>query len=631
MKQLKTYYIIDFDSTFVRVEALDLLSKITLKDNPRQEEIAREIETITRLGMEGSIGFRESLTRRLNLFQPNNDHITRLISELHKQITPSIARNIDFFMKHAKQIYIISGGFKEYIYPVIETFGLDVKNVLANEFRFDKNGTIVGFDSKNPLSQDEGKVEAVKKLGLKGRVIVIGDGITDYQIKERGVADVFYYFAENVRRGGVMAKADAVLPNFEEFLFRENLPRIVSYPKHRMKVLFLENIDQVAIEAFKKEGYVVETEKSALGEDELAKRIEDISILGIRSKTEVTPAVLQNAKKLLAIGAFCIGTNQIDLQGSSKRGIAIFNAPYSNTRSVVELVVGEMIMLFRQVFDKSIKLHNGVWDKSSAGSFEARGKKLGILGYGNIGTQLGVLAENLGMEVYFFDIADKLALGNAKKCNTLFELLHISDVVTVHVDGRKTNKSLISTPEFEAMKQGVIFFNNSRGSVVDVKALAKAIKNGKVKGAAVDVFPQEPKSNKDPFISDLQRLPNVILTPHIGGSTEEAQRNIGEFVSQKLISFINRGNTMLSVNFPQLQLPELRNAHRLIHIHENKPGLLAGINQVLAQHEINIAGQYLQTNSYIGYVITDIDRQYSEEVLQELKRIDGTIRFRVLY
>lgn len=627
----KTFYIIDFDSTFVTVEALDLLARIALKDHPRQDKITKEIENITRLGMEGKIGFRESLTRRLTLFQPNNDHITKLISELHKQITPSITRNIDFFIKNAKQVYIISGGFKEYIYPVIEMFGLDVKNVLANEFRFDKNGTVVGFDTKNPLSQDEGKVKAVRKIGLKGRVVVIGDGITDYQIKERGVADVFYYFAENVRRGGVMAKADAVLPNFDEFLFRENLPRAVSYPKHRMKVLLLENIDQIAVEAFKKEGYVVEVEKRALGEEELAKRIEDISILGIRSKTEVTPGVLKNAKKLLAIGAFCIGTNQVDLQGSSKKGIAVFNAPYSNTRSVVELVIGEIIILFRQVFDRSSKLHDGVWDKSSAGSFEVRGKKLGIIGYGNIGTQLGVLAENLGMKVYFFDIADKLALGNAKKCNTLSELLRISDAVTVHVDGRKTNKSLISTPEFEAMKQGVIFLNNSRGSVVDVKALERAIKNGRVKGAAVDVFPQEPKSNKDPFISDLQRLPNVILTPHIGGSTEEAQRNIGEFVSQKLIGFINRGNTMLSVNFPQLQLPELRNAHRLIHIHENKPGLLAGINQVLAQHEINIAGQYLQTNSDIGYVITDIDKKYDEEVIQELKEIEGTIRLRVLY
>ncbi len=627
----KTYYIIDFDSTFVTVEALDALAKIALEGKPQQEKIAQKIADITRLGMEGSIGFHESLTKRLTLFQPNNDHITKLISELHKRITPSIARNIDFFIKHASQIYIISGGFKEYIYPIIETFGLDVRNILANEFRFDKNGTIVGFDTKNPLSQDEGKVEAVKKLGLKGRVIVIGDGITDYQIKERGVADIFYYFAENVRRGGVMAKADAVVPNFDDFLFRENLPRTISYPKHRMKILLLENIDPVAVDAFRNEGYIVETEKSALLDEELAKRIEDISILGIRSKTEVTPAVLQNAKKLLSIGAFCIGTNQIELQACSKKGIAVFNAPYSNTRSVVELVIGEVIMLYRQAFDKSTKLHAGVWDKSSAGSFEVRGKRLGIIGYGNIGTQLGVLAENLGMEVYFFDIADRLALGNAKKCNTLSELLGIADVVTVHVDGRKTNKHLVSAPEFAAMKQGVIFLNNSRGSVVDVKALAKAIKNGKVKGAAVDVFPQEPKSNKDPFVSELQKLPNVILTPHIGGSTEEAQRNIGEFVSQKLMRFINKGDTMLSVNFPQLQLPELGNAHRLIHIHENKPGLLAQINGVLARHYINVAGQYLQTNPEIGYVITDIDTQYDEEVIKELREIEGTVRLRVLY
>ena len=631
MKKSQTYYIIDFDSTFTTVEALDELAKIALDDHPQKEKVTQKIKEITRLGMEGKIGFEESLTKRLALFKPKKEHIIKLISLLQKRITPSIVRNSDFFVKNAKHTYIISGGFSEYIYQTVKPYGFGMKHVLANNFRFDKNDTIIGFDSKNPLSQNEGKVKAVKKLGLKGRVVVIGDGITDYQIKERGVAHIFYYFAENVRRGGVMAKADAVLPNFDEFLFRENLPRTVSYPKHRMKVLLLENIDQIAIEAFKKEGYVVETEKSALGEMELAGRIEDISILGIRSKTEVTPEVLKNAKKLLSIGAFCIGTNQIDLSSCGKKGVAVFNAPYSNTRSVVELVIGEMIILMRQVFDKSQKLHKGEWDKSSEGCFEVRGKKLGIIGYGNIGTQLGVLAENLGMEVYFFDIVDKLALGNAKKCNTLSALLKISDVVTVHVDGRKTNKHLIGAPEFAAMKPGVIFLNNSRGSVVDIKALAKAIKMGKVKGAAADVFPVEPKSNKEPFVSELQKLPNVILTPHIGGSTEEAQRNIGEFVSQKLIGFINRGNTMLSVNFPQLQLPEIRNVHRLIHVHENKPGLLAGINQVLAKHGINIAGQYLQTNADIGYVITDIDKQYDEEVIAELKGIEGTIRLRVLY
>lgn len=371
--------------------------------------------------------------------------------------------------------------------------------------------------------------------------------------------------------------------------------------------------------------------KTALNEAELCEAIREVSILGIRSKTNVTAKVLENAERLIAIGAFCIGTNQIDLKTSMHKGVAVFNAPYSNTRSVVELAIGEMIMLTRRIFEKSNLTHQGVWDKSAKNSREIRGKKLGIVGYGNIGSQLSVVAEALGMQVYFYDIVDKLALGNARKASSLDELLQEVDFVSLHVDGRKENANLISEKEFDLMKEGVIFLNLARGHIVDIEALVKNIKNGKIAGAAIDVFPYEPKNNDEEFISQLRGLPNVILTPHIGGSTEEAQENIGEYVPQKLIDYINTGSTYASVNMPNLQLPAQKDAHRLLHIHKNTAGILAQINQVLANHQINILGQYLKTNEEIGYVITDIDKEYSKDVITDLKRIENTIKFRILY
>ena len=404
-----------------------------------------------------------------------------------------------------------------------------------------------------------------------------------------------------------------------------------SYPKSRLKALLLENVHPDAVERFKKEGYGLELSPKKLSEDELCEKMKDVAVLGIRSKTEVTKKVLDNSPRLLAIGAFGIGTNQIALDECSKRGIAVFNAPFSSTRSVVELAIGDIIMLMRKAFDKSAKLHAGVWDKSSKNCFEIRGKKLGILGYGNIGTQLSIIAESLGMEVYFYDITEKLVLGSAHKCSSMDEVLKKCDVVTVHMNSSAHNKNLISKRELALMKEGAILLNLSRGSLVDVAALAESIKSGHIGGAGIDVYTNEPKSNNEPFVNELQNLPNVILTPHIGGSTEEAQRNIGEFVSTKMIDFINSGNTSLSVNIPNLQLPELKNAHRFIHIHHNSPGVLANINGMLANHKINILGQYLKTNESIGYVITDVSKEYKKAVIDGLKKIPHTIKFRVLY
>jgi D-3-phosphoglycerate dehydrogenase len=397
------------------------------------------------------------------------------------------------------------------------------------------------------------------------------------------------------------------------------------------KVLLLENIHRDAARHFRDEGFEVVERPGSPGEEELIHLLEGVSVLGIRSKTQVTRGVIEESPHLATIGAFCIGTNQIDLDTCLERGIPVFNAPFANTRSVVEMALGQIIALYRDLFPKSQLLHTGTWWKKSTGTREIRGKRLGIIGYGNIGVQLSIVAEAMGMEVHFYDIAEKLALGNARPCRTLEELLRISDVVTVHVDGRPENRNLIGAREFEMLPDGAIFLNLSRGFVVDIDALAAAIDSGKVRGAAIDVFPEEPHADGQHFVSPLQGKENVILTPHIGGNTEEAQEHIGHFVPDRLLNFMGKGTTNLSVKFPNLQLPELRGSHRLVHVHRNVPGILARINQVMANRGINITGQYLQTSPKVGYVITDVGQDYQEGLVQELREIPDTIRVRVLY
>jgi D-3-phosphoglycerate dehydrogenase len=629
--KLNKYFVIDFDSTFTKVEAFDVLADISLKDHPEREQRKKQIVEITNQGMDGSISFRESLERRLSLLSPSRHHLTPLIAELKGSVSESFKRNKEFFQTHADHIYIISNGFKEFIEPIVTEFGIKSENILANEFKFDEGGKVIGFDSENPLSANGGKVEQLKKLNLPGDVYVIGDGYTDYEIKHAGLANKFYAFTENVTRENVKSKADHVTPSLDEFLYLNKLNTAISYPKNRINVLLLENVHPVAVDVLRTEGFNVETYHAALTEDELCEKIKNVSVLGIRSKTQVTAKVLENANRLMVIGAFCIGTNQIDLKQATKKGVAVFNAPFSNTRSVVELAVAEMIMLMRNMVDKSTKMHQGIWDKSAKGSFEVRGKKLGLIGYGNIGTQLSVIAESLGMKVLYYDAEEKLSLGNAVKCKSMKEVLEKADVVSLHVDGRPSNLNLIGPKEFDIMKKGVIFINLSRGHVVDIHALRENILSGKVAGCAVDVFPHEPASNDEEFKSELRGLANTILSPHIGGSTLEAQENIGNFVPGKIMDYINTGSTSNSVNFPNLTLPILDNAHRLIHIHNNVPGILARINQVLADHGINIVGQYLKTNELIGYVITDINKEYDKEVITKLRAIENTIKFRMLY
>ncbi len=398
----------------------------------------------------------------------------------------------------------------------------------------------------------------------------------------------------------------------------------------KVRVLLLESIHPDAVSRLEAEGYQVESVPNALDEVELVERIRGVQLLGIRSKTRVTAKVLEAADSLVAIGAFCIGTDQIDLAAASQAGVAVFNAPFSNTRSVVELALAEIIAMTRRLTEKNNLMHQGVWDKAANGSHEVRGRRLGIVGYGNIGTQLSVLAENLGMHVSFYDTADKLALGNAQRCGSLDELLAISDVVTLHVDGRPGNAGFFGAEQFGKMRPGSIFLNLSRGIVVDHASLRDALTSGHLVGAAVDVFPSEPKGRGDEFVSELRGLPNVILTPHIGGSTEEAQSDIGDFVANKLVHFVQEGNTTLSVNLPSVALPASTDMSRIIHVHLNMPGVLAQVNSILAEHQVNVEGQLLSTRGEYGYLITDISGSYSADVLDKLRGMSQTVRLRVL-
>jgi D-3-phosphoglycerate dehydrogenase len=416
------------------------------------------------------------------------------------------------------------------------------------------------------------------------------------------------------------------------WIFANMEPTKTSYPKEKIRILFLENISDAAVKSFSSQGYI-QTEKitKALNEDELVKELKDVHILGIRSKTHITEKVLDAAKKLQAIGCFCIGVNQVDLRSATRHGVVVFNAPYSNTRSVAELVIGAAIMLIRRIPDKNKAAHEGVWMKDSKGSYELRGKTLGIIGYGNIGSQVSVLAEALGMKVIFYDIETKLPMGNAEDAKSLKELLKRADVVTLHVPDTSQTKNLINKSNLKYFKKGSILINYARGEVVDLDALKHYMVNGQISGAAIDVYPWEPEKNGDHFQTPLQNLSNVILTPHIGGSTEEAQQNIGEDVSMKLFNFLEKGITNGSHTVPALSLPPQEGAHRILHIHNNVPGVLSEINTQLSKHNINILAQYLKTNDEIGYVVLDVDKKISGQAFQLLKEVKQTIKVRLLY
>nr|WP_313105044.1 phosphoglycerate dehydrogenase [Brevundimonas sp.] len=624
-------FIFDFDSTLVRIETLEALAEIALSDAPDSAAKKAEIAALTDQAMTGQVDFGTALRRRLELLALTRGHVEALTDRILDEASASIRRNVDFFERHAERVYILSGGFREVIAPLAARLGIAADHVLANDLIYDDEGRVTGVDDANPLSRDNGKPEVIKALNLTGPVVMVGDGWTDAEVKLAGAADRFYAFTEVVSRQKVIEVADATAASLDEVLFAEGVAGRWSYPRNRVRMLLLENIHPAAVERLEEAGYTVETMKGALDEDDLIEAIKGVHVLGIRSKTNVSKRVLEHADRLLAVAAFCIGTNQIDLEAAAEHGVAVFNAPYSNTRSVVELAIGLTIVLMRDVADKSAAMHQGQWNKSATGSRELRGKTLGIVGYGAIGSQLSVLAEGLGMRVIFHDLSERLALGNARRMRSLDALLAEADVVSLHVDGRKDNADVIGAAQFAKMKPGALFLNLSRGHVVDVDALAEALKSGRIAGAAVDVFPEEPRTNADPFASPLQGLKNVILSPHIGGSTEEAQEAIAEFAAERLLGYLNRGDTTFCVNLPNVQLAEVSRAHRLLHIHRNQPGVLAELNRALSAAGLNILGQHLKTDERTGYVITDVDRDYDPEVLKVLRDLPGTVRFRMLH
>ncbi|MHC3126441.1 3-phosphoglycerate dehydrogenase [Brevundimonas sp. GN22] len=624
-------FVFDFDSTLVRIETLEALAELSLAAAPDADERKAKIAELTDRAMGGEIGFGEALKARLDLLGLRKEHVEALADRILDEASTSIRRNVDFFERNAERIYILSGGFTEIIAPLAARLGLAPDHVLANELVYDEDGRVTGVNEANPLARENGKPTVIKSLNLEGPVVIVGDGWNDAEVKLAGAADRFYAFTEVVSRPKVTEVADAIAASLDEVLFAEGVSGRWSYPRNRIKMLLLENIHPAAVERLEEAGYTVETMKGALDEDDLIEAIKGVHVLGIRSKTTVTKRVLDHADRLMAVAAFCIGTNQIDLDACADKGVAVFNAPYSNTRSVVELALGMMIVMMRDVADKSRQMHQGIWNKSATGSREVRGKTLGIVGYGAIGSQLSILAENLGMRVLFYDLNERLALGNARRVRKLDDLLAEADVVTLHVDGRKDNANIFGRDQFAKMKDGALFLNLARGHIVDVNALADAVKSGRIAGAAVDVFPEEPRTNSDPFDSPLIGLEKVILTPHVGGSTEEAQEAIAEFAAERLLNYLNRGDTTFCVNLPNVQLSEVSRAHRLLHIHKNQPGVMAELNRGLSEAGLNILGQHLKTDERTGYVIIDVDREYDIEAVKRLRLIPGTVKFRMLH
>ena len=623
--------IFDFDSTLVRIETLEALADIALEGHGDAVSIRAQVASLTDRAMTGEVDFGEALRARLAMLPLTRAHVLALADRILDDGTPSVRRNLRFFNENAANIIILSGGFREIIAPIAERLGVSPDRVMCNDLIYDAEGRVTGVDEANPLSHENGKPTVIKALGLRGPVVMVGDGWNDAEVKLGGAADRFYAFTEIARRDKVVAVADGEAKSIDELLHAEGLAGRWSYPRSRIRMLLLENIHPAAVERLEEAGYTVETMKGALDEADLIEKIKGVHVLGIRSKTNVSEAVLAAADRLLAVAAFCIGTNQIDLDAAAAKGVAVFNAPYSNTRSVVELAIGLTITLMRDVVDKSAAMHEGRWNKSADGSRELRGKTLGIVGYGAIGSQLSVLAEALGMRVIFHDLSERLALGNAKRMRSLDALLAEADVVTLHVDGRRENANLIGASEFQMMRPGTLFLNLSRGHVVNVGALAQAIGSGRIGGAALDVFPEEPRTNADPFDSPLMGLKNVILTPHIGGSTEEAQEAIAEFAAERLLGYLNRGDTTFCVNLPNVQLAEVSGGHRILHIHRNQPGVMAELNRELSAAGLNILGQHLKTDERTGYVITDVDRDYDPQALRVLKSVAGTLRFRLLH
>ncbi|HNW58544.1 MAG TPA: phosphoglycerate dehydrogenase [bacterium] len=640
--------IFNFDSTLIHAEGVELILEQALQRQKSRQRAAllERLAQISMLADLGETSVADALHQCFALARVTRADVTAVAARVLETLNPRVIESVTALQQAGKHIFIFSTGFEELVRPVTRALHVDDDHVFTNQLIYDFKGEVVGFNEKNPLFLSAGKGFLIEQLRNDGRLpggtAIVGRSASDLAIRKNNIARIFVYFAnarihEEIRRQAdyVVDRFDHLLPLFfsEEELSNEGIQLFYAQNGHveaaaQPTILLLENVHEEAVRRFRSEGLEPRMLKGALRNDELCTGAGDIHILGIRSQTRVTARVLAAMPELWAIGAFCIGTNQIDLAQAAKSGIPVFNAPYSNTRSVAELVVGEIIMLMRRIPEKSQAAHAGSWLKSSAGCSEIRGKTVGIIGYGHIGSQVSVLLESLGMSVCFHDIVDKLPLGNAHKSASLEELLSRADVVTLHVPDTPATRNLIGAAQLRRMKKGAILLNSSRGRVVDLAALRAALDKGVLAGAAVDVFPEEPDQTNESFSTPLQGAANTILTPHIGGSTEEAQVSIARYVSEKLLRFIQTGATTGAINFPEVELPRVAQTHRILHVHYNVPGVLAKINNLFARRSINVAGQLLQTRGEIGYLIVDVDQQVSGQVLDLMGHIAETIKVR---
>ncbi len=594
------WFIIDFDSTFTQVEAMEELAAISLKNDPEKEAIIEQIKHLTDLAMDGKMPFNKSLKARIALLSAKKYHLNMLVNKLRKKVSPSFARNKEFFKKYQGRVLIVSGGFKEFIAPVVKSFFIDEDCIYANTFIYDKKNNIIGSDEENPLAQEGGKVKLLKQLKLKGQVIAIGDGYTDYQMRESGMAEQFFAFTENIARERVLAKADYIAPSLDEILYKMKLPMALSYPKSRINAVLLGKETFATEPYFKLEGYNV-IKRETLTNKALAD-LKNASIIVSSLKQEITD--LNNFPKLISLAVWGNNNQQFNANIAQQMAVPIFSSPYANTRSVVELGLGFMFQLSRQT------------------NTELRGKKIGIIGYGNAGSLMGVLAQNLGMDLLYFDEKDRAPLGNAIACKSVNDLLKKSNYMVLLQS--KNAGTILAEKELKQMQPNACLINLSYDDSVEVQAALKLVQQKKLFGFAMD-FQQEENYLK------LKPNSQIIATLNQRNNTLETQQNIASFTSEKIIQYINTGNISRSLNFPDIQLPALQGSHRFIHIHKNKPGLLAKINAILAKHKINITGQYLKTNETLGYVITDVSKKYDNEVINELKKIEATIKFRVIY
>ncbi|MDZ4668678.1 MAG: HAD-IB family phosphatase [bacterium] len=601
----ETYYIFDFDSTFTQVEAMEELAEISLANDPEKEFLIEKIKQLTDLAMEGSMPFGKSLRARIALLSAKKYHLNMLVNRLRKRVSTSFIRNKQFFKEHKGRVFIVSGGFREFIEPIVKPYFIDSEHVFANTFVYDKKNNIIGADEDNVLSKEQGKVKLLKQLKLAGKVVFIGDGYTDYEVFELGQADQFFAYTENVSRAKVLEKSEWIAPSLDEILFTEKLPMSISYPKTRLKAVLWGEETFLAEPKLKGEGYKIVKLAKKIGKVALNLELGEAHVLLFSPGVDL--GLVQTEKsKLLTAGVWGTLVDDGYLDLFARSGVVLFGGEYSHTRSEVELSLMMLLQLNRNMGE------------------ELLGKRLGIIGYGHSGSMLSVMAEQLGMEVFYYDVLDKPALGNAKKLKQVGDLLRKCNNVVVASGQRFKGVCLVGTKELKQMLFGSVLINMGYEENVEEEACSLALERGKLGGFGMDYLTAI--SGKV-----VSKKNNVLLGLNQRMMTKQTQVNIAQILSERVIDFVNTGSTAGSLNFPGIHLPALQQMHRFIHIHRNMPGVLAQINGILAQHKINVSGQYLKTLGEIGYVITDVSKEYGASVVSDLRSIDETLKFRVLY